>query len=123
MALVQGFPRHSCMLSSDEERLSLHDQKQKHQRAEVAVIDKQVVWFDVQLIEQRSLLSMSIFTTDDIVNQHVVGIEDRQRLPRQSSGRRVAQDAESVIGLSQVVPIQNPKVETFQERFAGAFTT
>src|SRR6185295_19004458 len=65
-ALARWFPRHSAMLSRDEIRFSLHDQKQEHQRAEVPIVDNQVTPLDSQLVQQRSFLRMTIFAADDV---------------------------------------------------------
>src|SRR4051794_36331108 len=100
------------MLADDEEPQLLGDAQQKTLEAEVAIGHPQRVFLD-QLedgVNQRPLLSVPVFTPNDVGHQLISRSEDAQGLTRQGGGTVVPGLGQAVFASGDIVAIENMHV-------------
>ena len=102
------------VLSDHEEPVSPRDPEEEIRRAEVAVGDPEVLRRDQRqdLVQQRSLLGMTVFTQHHVGGQHPSGVEDDQRMAGQGSGADRPQLLEPVFGPGEMVAVEEANAIT-----------
>ena len=110
------------MLTHHEERLTAGDPEQKPGRAEVPVVDPDVLGADRRedLVQQRPLLRMAVLAEDHVDDEHQTRVEHRQRLSRQGSRSDRAQFLDAVLSGSQMIPVEDLDAIARQQRRQGA---
>jgi hypothetical protein len=71
-------------------------------------------------LQKRAFLSVSVFTEDDIADEHGVGIEDGKTLAGQDGGLAAPSDGQAFLSAGEMVPVENADAKTGQQRSARA---
>jgi hypothetical protein len=97
------------VLTDHERTLPRGDPEQEAGGAEVAVGDPKILRRDRvhDLIQQRPFLSMAVFAEYDIGGQHPLRFEDDQGVTGQGPGPHRPQFLDPVLGLGQVVAVED----------------
>ena len=101
---------------------ALHHLEEKRQRAEVAVVDQQIPCVDARqkLGQKRSFLSMAVFAGNKVVDHHILRVQQRQRMTRQSAGGRTTQHSQPMLASAQVIAVQDSHPVALQQWGAAA---
>ena len=108
--LAREFPvQRRGVLTNHEESLAACDPEQETGRAEVAVVDPDVLGTDdlQDLAQQRPLLCMAVLAEDHVGDEHQARVEHDQRLTRQGPGADRAQLLDAVLRGSEMISVKN----------------
>jgi len=120
-------PVHRCSLNpqipmtvGDEIGTPADHLTQELHRAKVAILDPDIPLLHQgqDLADQRPLLSVGVFTRDDVGDQHQGRVEDNQTLPWQWASTVSACDSQTSLCGGQVVAVEDPHAVARQQTLA-----